>query len=137
MQQVRDLPGLVRLGEPLYRRAGECHLVRFLKGTERAQGGVERAAENGERHGALGGDVHGRDGVGHSRSAADGDHAGLLLDIGPGRGHETGIHLVPAGDHPNPLAASLAEGLNHGSRDDAEQGVDSGSFQLPNEELIS
>ena len=125
----------VDLRRPLARGRREGHLIRLLEGAEAALVARRGAAQHDQGHGALGGHVHGRDGVRERRPRADDEHARLPPRPAPGRGGEAGGDFMAAVHDGDPLALHCRHDLDHGPRDHAEGRIDAGRLQLPRDDL--
>ena len=120
---------------PLAARLCERHLVGFLEPAHAARGAVRGAAQHDERHGTLGRDVHGGDGVGHPGARAHHQYPGFLLRPAPGRRHEARGFLVAAVDHPNSALHGARKDFDHRAGQYAEDRVDARGLELSHREL--
>ena len=125
----------IDLRRPLAGGRGEGDLIGLLEGPEAALVPRRGAAQHDEGHGALGGDVHGRDRVREGGSRADDEHARLAPRPAPGRGGEARRDFVAAVHHRDALALHGRHDLDHGSGHDPEGRIDAGRLQLPRDDL--
>ena len=132
---LSDALGGVDAPRPLADRARGRDLIELLEATQAGGARERRAAEHHQGHGALGSDVERRDAVRDRWPRARHQHAGLALLPAPGHPHEACVDLVAAAHDLHALALATGEDLDHRAGHDAEERVDSGSYELSSGEL--